>query len=277
MAAVANDTLDTQEFLRVRMEKHLVEEARAMAASASAASGPAQSTLFSNQAGTVAQPPKVIQFDQWRRQATVATTVVTPPIANPAPQRPARAKAKHTPGRSTVEQARLDFIPPPPSKTRKLKTDVDAQIFCDQPVATTTHRFVAAAIDGAMIFIAFGVIVLAVELMGASFGEGKQFWMTLGATFTLVSMFYGLIWAIAGRETAGMHFTDLRLITFDGFPVDGRSRALRFASTWLSFCSAGLGLVWAVADEENLTWHDHISKTFPTIREVPRNFVKQRR
>ena len=42
-------------------------------------------------------------------------------------------------------------------------------------------------------------------------------------------MFYGLIWAIAGRETAGMWCTDLQLITFDGFPLDARSRALRFA------------------------------------------------
>ena len=74
-----------------------------------------------------------------------------------------------------------------------------------------------------------------------------------------------------------MRFTDLQLITFDGFEVDARSRALRFVSTWLSFCSAGLGLLWAVADEENLTWHDHISKTFPTIREVPGAFVRQRR
>jgi hypothetical protein len=33
----------------------------------------------------------------------------------------------------------------------------------------------------------------------------------------------------------------------------------------LSVVSAGLGLVWALVDEENLTWHDHISKTFPTV------------
>ena len=51
-------------------------------------------------------------------------------------------------------------------------------------------------------------------------------------------MFYGLIWAIAGRETAGMRFTDLQLITFDGFPLDARSRALRFASTGLAFVPA---------------------------------------
>jgi uncharacterized RDD family membrane protein YckC len=252
------------------MEQKLTAENRAL-------NETAQSTLF---AAPQAQP-KVIQFDQWRRQPAVTmapSTAVADPFTPPLtlPKAAPRKTKKHTPGRSTVEQATLDFIPAPPSKTRKLKTDVDAQIFCDQPVATTTHRFVASAIDAAMILIGFGMVVVIVQLLGGTFGAGKQFWIDLAATFALVSVFYGSIWAIAGRETAGMHFTDLRLITFDGFPVDGRSRALRFATCWLSFCSAGLGLLWAMADEESLTWHDHISKTFPTIREVPRSFVKQR-
>jgi hypothetical protein len=25
-----------------------------------------------------------------------------------------------------------------------------------------------------------------------------------------------------------------------------------------------LGMLWALVDEEALTWHDHMSKTFPT-------------
>jgi uncharacterized RDD family membrane protein YckC len=266
MAAAASaspDTLDTQEFLRQRVEQQITDAGKKMAP----AEPPSQSTLFAG------QPPKVIQFDQWRKQPAVALPAATAPSKPAVERKPAK---KAAPGRSTVQQATLDFIPAPPSKTRKLKTDVDAQIFCDQPVATTTHRFVASAIDAAMVLIGFGVVLVTVELMGGTFGTGKQFWLLLGATFALVSLFYGLVWAITGRETAGMRFTDLRLITFDGFPVDGRSRALRFASSWLSFCSAGLGLLWAVADEENLTWHDHISKTFPTVREVPRSFVKQR-
>jgi uncharacterized RDD family membrane protein YckC len=268
MAAVAGaaptPTLDTQEFLRVRLEQKL--------AANQTAPTPVQSALFAGQ--HAGQQPKVIQFDQWRRQPSAPAAA---PVIDPVPSRPTQRKqAKHTPGKSTVEQATLDFIPAPPSKTRKLKTDVDAQIFCDQPVATTTHRFVASSIDAAMILIGFGLVVVTVQLLGGTFGTGRDFWMGLGATFALVAVFYGLIWAIAGRETAGMHFTDLRLITFDGFPLDASSRALRFASSWLSFCSAGLGLLWAMADEENLTWHDHISKTFPTIRETPRSFVKQR-
>jgi uncharacterized RDD family membrane protein YckC len=167
---------------------------------------------------------------------------------------------------AATQQLALDFIPA--ARQRRLKTDVEAQVFCDQPVATPTHRFVATAIDGTLIVFGFGLLVTLYEVLGGRFGAGKMFWAGLAAVFALVSLLYGLIWAIAGRETPGMRMTDLQLITFDGFEVDARTRVLRFASAWLSFCAGGLGVLWAVADEENLTWHDHISRTFPTIREV---------
>ena len=32
----------------------------------------------------------------------------------------------------------------------------------------------------------------------------------------------------------------------------------------IGFMAAGLGLVWSLVDEERLTWHDLMSKTFPT-------------
>src|SRR5579863_1377200 len=232
---------------------------------------PAQPTLFANTG------PNVIPFD--RRERKLQPRVAAPPARQPQQNSHARVTVRKPAPRATLAtdlQGALDFIPAAPVKGRKLKTDVDAQIFCDQPVATPTHRLVASAIDGVIILFGFGLLVALIEVLGGSFGAGRLLWIGLAATLGLVSMLYGLIWAIAGRETAGMRFTDLQLITFDGFQLDPRSRALRFASTWLSFCSGGLGILWAVADEENLTWHDHISKTFPTIREVPGTFVKQR-
>ncbi len=242
-----------------------------------AAGAPEQPTLFTTWSQSFKGGPNVIPFDRLQREA--ANRAPARPQA--APQAPAaQTRVRKTAASLSVAQetqGTLDFIAGVPSKGRKLKTDVEAQVFCDQPVATPTHRFVASAIDAALILIGFGVLAVTFQLMGGSFGAGKMLWAGMGGSLLLVAMFYGLIWAIAGRETAGMRFTDLQLITFDGFPLDARSRALRFASTWLSFCSGGLGLLWAVADEENLTWHDHISKTFPTIREVPRSFVKQRR
>ena len=238
--------------------------------------GPAQPTLF-----TAQNPPNVIPFSRPKEQTAPAPAVrsAVKTAAPPAGTQPAPPQPRITVRKSTVPdaQGRLDFLPAAPVKARRLKTDVEAQVFCDQPVATPTHRFVATAIDGVFVIFGFGLLVTLFEALGGRFGGGKLFWAVLAAVFALVALFYGLIWAIAGRETAGMRLTDLQLITFDGFEVDARTRALRFAAAWLSFCSGGLGLLWAVADEENLTWHDHISKTFPTVREVPRAFVRQRR
>lgn len=229
----------------------------------------AQPALFANYLESFSgAAPNVIPFDRRPRLQPVSSA--PPAAATPIPQKVRKPPAPD-------KQGTLDFIPAPLLKSRKLKTEVDAQVFCDQPVATPAHRFVASVIDGVIILFGFVLLLTMFQVLGGSFGSGKTLWIGLASVFALVSMLYGLIWAIAGRETAGMRLTDLQLITFDGFELDASSRALRFASTWLSFCSGGLGLLWAIADEENLTWHDHISKTFPTIREIPGTFVRQRR
>jgi len=162
------------------------------------------------------------------------------------------------------------------SSPRTLKTAVPAQIYCDHAVATPLHRFVAGAIDASMIFLAFGMFIVLAQFTGGSFGEGKFFWGLMAGSFLLISLFYGLIWTLCDRETAGMQMTELELVTFDGFPVDRRARAARVAATWLSFCAGGIGVLWATADEEKLSWHDHISKTFPTMREGASSFHQQR-
>jgi uncharacterized RDD family membrane protein YckC len=235
-----------------------------------------QSALFS----TLQPASKVIPFEQVQRQATARTVFQELPPAPLSAPPAVRSLPPRSPARKPVAsadaQGTLDFIVAPASKARTLRTNVEAQVYCDQPVATPMHRFVAGAIDAALILLGFGLFVIVCQAVGGAFGQGRLFWISLAMAFTVVSIFYGLIWAITGRETAGMSMTDLQLITFDGFAVDGPARALRFVATWLSFCSGAIGLVWSLADEENLTWHDHISKTFPTIREVPRNFVRQR-
>ena len=87
-----------------------------------------------------------------------------------------------------------------------------------------------------------------------------------GAMFLMIGFTYGLLFAWAGAETPGMRWTQLRLTTFDGFPPDRRQRLVRFGASCLSRCTL-LGLLWSLADEESLAWHDHISRTFPTPRD----------
>lgn len=225
------------------------ETHRAVVPDARPATAPGQPELFPTGA------PKIIPFPGPVKQNPAVKQSATHAHAARRPQQP----------RGATQQTALDFLSAPPAQ-RTLRDEVPAQIDCEQAVAAPMHRFVASSIDAAFILIGFGLFVAISQLMGSSFGTGKLFWVFVGACFALIAAFYGLIFAIAGRETAGMRSTDLQLVTFDGLPVEGRTRAVRLAATWLSFCSGGLGLIWALADEENLTWQDHISKTFPGVR-----------
>ncbi len=138
------------------------------------------------------------------------------------------------------------------------------------------HRAVAGILDAAMIVIGCGLFLGIFQSLGGTVRFDKFDAIVSICSVVLITMFYGLVFAIAGRETAGQHWTELRLINFDGLVPEGASRALRFVGCWLSFCAGGIGLVWALMDEENLTWHDHMSKTFLTMREVDSSFFRER-
>jgi len=205
------------------------------------------------------------------RQSALFAAPASRVIPFPVPPPPATVPKIRGP---RAQQTALDFIEAAPAP-RTLRDHVPAQIFCEQTVAAPMHRFVASSIDAALIMFGFGLFVGICQAVGTNFGTGRLFWIVISASFALISVFYGLMFAMTGRETIGMRFTGLQLITFDGHPVEGRVRAARVAATWLSFCSGGLGLIWALADEENLTWHDHISNTFPAVEDSPAAIVRR--
>ena len=181
------------------------------------------------------------------------------------PAKPKRNRVGSPKARVSEAQTSLDFLPTIPDQPRTLGTTVEAVIICEAPVATPIHRAIAAALDGAMVFLGYGLFVLAYFLAGGQLAMGKSNLIIFAGTPLLIAFTYGVFWAIAGTETAGMRWVGLRLITFEGFPPEPQQRILRFAGSCLSLATA-VGLLWSLADEESLGWQDHISRTFPTPR-----------
>lgn len=137
-------------------------------------------------------------------------------------------------------------------------------IYCDSPVAQPVHRLMAAALDASMIVIALGLFLLTFQLCGGSVVlNAKTVALYLGI-YAVMWFFYRSLFGVCGADTPGMLWTDLRLVNFDGEIPDREQRIYRIFGGVLGFMSAGLGLVWSLVDEEHLTWHDHISKTFPS-------------
>jgi uncharacterized RDD family membrane protein YckC len=247
---------------------------------------PAQSSLFADEFVS-----RIIPFDAEQRESLLKTArtkrrsdAVLDETSEIVLQQPKPRSSLKVPPRKHVandprgEQSTLDFLPSPAVQSaRTLKTTVEAVIYCDSPVATPFHRAIAALLDASMILIGMGLFLAIFEVFGGPFSWTRQNIMIWIGAAALIGMFYGFIWSLCGRETAGMNWTDLRIINFNGFPPDGKSRAVRLVGCWLSFCSGMIGIFWALMDEEGLTWHDHMSKTFPTVREKHTTLGRQRR
>ncbi len=234
-----------------------VAEADASARSSAGLSHPYQTSFF--------QASNVIPIEAYG-----------PPRTEVRPRPRAEISTKPAAPRQTVRRARpavegqgrLDFLPPAPPKPRQLSTTVDAVIYCEAPVASTLHRAVASAIDWSMGLLGYATFLTVFHLLGGAFYLSKANLVMFGGAFLLVGFTYGFMFSLAGLETLGNHCTQLRLTTFDGFPPElWKHRVLRFAAACFIRCTL-LGLLWSLADEENLSWIDHISHTFPTPREA---------
>lgn len=171
----------------------------------------------------------------------------------------ARTKAKKAP--PGQESFNFDTVITPPLPTAKAP---EATIGCDAGVAVPAHRLIAAAFDLSVVIVAVALFVLIFRLAG---GQLLLNLHTLPFCVCVAIVFYTLyelLWCFADTDTAGMRWARQKLVNFDGGPPTRDQRITRVACGCLSLLAAGLGILWALVDEESLTWHDHMSNTFPT-------------
>jgi len=184
----------------------------------------------------------------------------------PAAERPARPRARRPRPRPVpTNQQTLNFSPPVSASAARAARD--GGTYCIAKVATLEHRSLAALIDFTVVALALGFFAAVFYGFGGEVLLNKQTAPVYIATAAIMVFLFRLLWCLGNGDSPGMRALKLRLVDLDGHPPNRKKRFSRLFAGWLSFLAAGLGLLWAVADEESLTWHDHISGTFPTPRE----------
>ena len=147
-----------------------------------------------------------------------------------------------------------------------LPTSVEAAVYCDATVAPASQRIIAGSIDVLVPAAGFTLFAVAFHWITGSVELNSVTLPFFGAAAFLIGLFYRLVCCLGNMDTPGVQWAGMRLLDFDGRIPSRQARMRRVAGGFLSFISAGLGVIWAAFDEERLTWHDHMSKTFPTIR-----------
>lgn len=180
-------------------------------------------------------------------------------VRMPAREKSSASKSASGRPKTPVTQPRLF-----PSQLPPDAVPGDSTIYCDAPVALPLHRMMAAAVDASMVLISVGIFAGILLAAGADpvFNKATMIVYSVAVLVTLIG--YRVMWCLADTDSLGMRVCGLRLITFDGLLPDRRQRICRTVAGCISTMSGALGLLWSLVDEEKLTWHDHMSKTFPT-------------
>jgi uncharacterized RDD family membrane protein YckC len=128
--------------------------------------------------------------------------------------------------------------------------------------APFSRRLLAAFVDCTLIA---AVLVAAAMLAALNVSElpGVRA-MEFGAAVALlaIGVAYHACFMTLARATPGMRYAGIELNTFSGYTTSRGQRCGRLLALPLSVLPLGLGLVWAMFDDGQLTWHDRLSRTY---------------
>lgn len=130
-------------------------------------------------------------------------------------------------------------------------------------------RVFAGLIDGLLVVLASGIFVAIAAKLSAQAPQGKAGTALMVALPCVLWAIYEYVFLVHGGATFGMQMAHLGLTTFGGDAVPRALRRWRALAMILAGFSLGLGLLWALLDEDTLCWHDRITRTYPVRAPLP--------
>ena len=135
------------------------------------------------------------------------------------------------------------------------------------PVASLLERRRSAMIDVACLAFAYGGFLALFGSLGGSFTFSKLSAAVCFSTFAFVYVQYFCLFTIFGGTTPGMMVRGLQVASFSGEAPTARQLFWRATGYLISAGTFFLGFYWALWDEDGMTWHDRISKTYLAVPE----------
>ncbi len=164
--------------------------------------------------------------------------------------------APHAPGWTTA--IRLDASPAAPARRHAHPNGLELPL----KTASLEDRLMGALVDGALVMIGFLLFVLAFYATAAHPPAGKGAIAGAAVAFLALSILYQALFFTFGESTPGMRYAHIALCTFDDTNPTRKAMRRRVGALLLASFPAGLGLLWAIFDEDRLGWHDRISGTY---------------
>ncbi len=164
------------------------------------------------------------------------------------------------------EWSGIELAPLPPEK---LAEEPEAAVEAEAPAAEAalelapmSRRLLAAVVDGALIAAAFVAAAFAAAANARALPGPREVELVAAGALLVIAALYEALFFTLARATPGMRYARIGLTTFRGERPTRAERSRRLAALLLSVLPLGLGLIWAVFDENRMSWHDRLSQTY---------------
>jgi uncharacterized RDD family membrane protein YckC len=168
---------------------------------------------------------------------------------------------------ATREEARMviDVSLPPVAAQASERTplrDARSEQTGLYPVASIDERRISGLIDAGCLLFAYGGFLTLFGSLGGQFAFSKLSAAVCVTTFIIVYLQYFALFTVFGGTTPGMMLRGLHVVSFSGESPEPRQMLWRSLGYMLSAGTFFIGFLWAMWDEDALTWHDRLSQTY---------------
>ena len=129
-------------------------------------------------------------------------------------------------------------------------------------LASIDRRLMAVAVDFTAVTGAFLAFLFVFAACTTQLPTGTPALVLSALVYGALWLIYQLLFFTLSGATAGMLYARIALCTFEDQNPTQRQIRARMAAWWLACLPLGLGFLWCFVDEDNLGWHDRMTRTY---------------
>jgi uncharacterized RDD family membrane protein YckC len=170
-------------------------------------------------------------------------------------------KESSLPTQSLAEWSSIELDAQPPAFPAG---GISSSVLDELPLASATleDRLMAGLVDMCLVSLGFLGFVAAFVACTPRLPSGNIALAAIGITWVAFHLIYQYLFFTFAEGTPGMRYAHIALCTFDDENPTRPQMRKRIPATLLSFAAMGMGFLWALFDEDHLSWHDRLTHTY---------------
>lgn len=141
---------------------------------------------------------------------------------------------------------------------------VSSSVLDELPLSTARleDRLMASLVDMSLVSLGYLGFVAAFVACTPHLPTGNGALVAVALTWLAFHLIYQYLFFTFAEGTPGMRYAHIALCTFDDENPTREQMRKRIPATLLSLAAMGMGFLWALFDEDHLSWHDRLTRTY---------------